>query len=331
MKKILFTLLMSGMVYGSFAQNDAPDCLDKVLPFLTPMEGYYLTDFCEYSEFRSFPFFLAGGSRSIVKEGIFRGVWYQRKDDSDRKVLGLQILDHYVNAVRAVGGKVLKESDGNILITTYQGKELWILVGASAYNTDPVSTYYADQDNYGIFSIEVDVMKREVTAPEIKDSIAFNPNSLEGDELIQVLGVLGVLPVDARISEKDPEQIGKQIGKQVFEMLRNLSTKSKADFVRNFLSIEEIRELGKNEPDWVGITEQYYKLIKEKGVELGINWQDIEYSDFVYKILTEGGFKGCLGSLYFKYKDKPYYIKVESIYTGTEYKLFKVKSLTEQN
>jgi hypothetical protein len=42
---------------------------------------------------------------------------------------------------------------------------------------------------------------------------------------------------------KEPEQIGKQ----VFEILRNLSTKSKTDYVKNFLSIEEIRELGKNE------------------------------------------------------------------------------------
>lgn len=144
-------------------------------------------------------------------------------------------------------------------------------------------------------------------------------------------------------SIKEPEQIGKQ----VFEILRNLSIKSKADYVGNFLSIEEIRELGKNETivteektrnemtsmlkeDWVGRIEGYYNDIKEKGGEYGINWQEIEYLDFVYEIETDDGIKGCKGSLYFKYKDKPYKIKVSSIFNGTEYKLVKIRSLYEQ-
>lgn len=141
-------------------------------------------------------------------------------------------------------------------------------------------------------------------------------------------------------SIKEPEQIGKQ----VFEILRNLSIKSKADYVGNFLSIEEIRELGKNETivteektrnemtsmlkeDWVGRIEGYYKYIKEKGGKYGINWQEIEYLNFVYEIETDYGIKGCRGSLYFKYKDKPYEIEVSSIFNGTEYKLEKISSL----
>ena len=143
---------------------------------------------------------------------------------------------------------------------------------------------------------------------------------------------------------KEPEQIGKQ----VFEILKSLSTKSKADYVSNFLSIEEVRELGKNEKvvteektrneltsmlkgQWVGRIEGYYNDIKEKGGEYGINWQEIEYLDFVYEIETDDGVKGCKGSLYFKYNDKPYKIKVTSIFNGKEYKLVKIRRLYEQD
>lgn len=143
---------------------------------------------------------------------------------------------------------------------------------------------------------------------------------------------------------KEPEQIGKQ----VFGILKDISTKNKADYVSNFLSIEEIRELGKNEEvvteektrnemtsmlkeDWVGRIEGYYNDIKEKGGQYGINWQDIEYLDFVYEIKTDNGIKGCKGSLYFKYKDKPYKIKVTSIFNGKEYKLVKIRSLYKQD
>lgn len=159
-----------------------------------------------------------------------------------------------------------------------------------------------------------------------------------------IASTLMILSACTGNSIKEPEQIGKQ----VFEILRTLSTKSKADYVRNFLSIEEIRELGKNEKvvaeektrnemtsmlkeDWVGRIEGYYNDIKEKGGEYGINWQDIEYLDFVYEIETDDGIKACNGSLYFKYKDKPYKIMVSSIYNGTEYKLVNFRSLYEQD
>jgi hypothetical protein len=59
--------------------------------------------------------------------------------------------------------------------------------------------------------------------------------------------------------------------------------------------------------DWIGRIEGYYNDIKKKGGKYGINWQEIEYLDFVYKI------------------------KVNSIFNGAEYKLVKIKSLHEQD
>jgi len=164
MKKILLTLFMSSMVFCSFAQEDNPDCLEKTFKFFTVFDGFYLTDYCKYSEFGSYEFIVDRGARAIKKEGVYREVWFHKKDDNSRVVSGLQILQNHVNAIKAVGGEVVKESDGSVFKTTYNGKELWIYVNANTNSTD--------LDNYGIISIEVDVMKQEVSALDIKGSIA---------------------------------------------------------------------------------------------------------------------------------------------------------------
>ena len=163
MKKVIISLFVSIITIISFGQKDNQDCLDKTFKFFTTFDGFYI-DYCKYAEFGSYEFTVDRGARSIKKEGVYREVWFRKKEDSKRIVSGLQILQNHVNAIKAVGGEVLKESDGNIFRTTYNGKELWIYVNASTYNTD--------LDNFGIFSIEVDVMKQEISAQEIKESIA---------------------------------------------------------------------------------------------------------------------------------------------------------------
>lgn len=165
MKKVILSLFMSLMALYSFAQKDNPDCLEKIFKFFTPFDGFYLTDYCKYSEFASAEFSVDRGARSIKKEGVYREVWFRKKEDNNRTVSGLQILQNHVNAIKAAGGEVVKESDGSVFKTTYNGKELWIYVNANTYSTD--------LDNYGIISIEVDVMKQEVSAQDIKGTIAF--------------------------------------------------------------------------------------------------------------------------------------------------------------
>jgi OmpA-OmpF porin, OOP family len=163
MKKTLLSLFLACLTLLSFSQKDNSECLDNTFKFFTIFDGFYL-DYCNYAEFGSFEFNVDRGARSIKKEGVYREVWFRKKADTKRIVSGLQILQNHVNAIKAAGGEVLKESDGNIFKTTYNGKELWIYVNASAYNTD--------LDNFGIFSVEVDVMKQEVTALDIKGTIA---------------------------------------------------------------------------------------------------------------------------------------------------------------
>lgn len=162
MKKIFLSFLTSSIVFCSLAQIDNPDCLEKSTLHFSPMDGFYL-EWCNYAEFGSYDFLVDRGSRSIKKEGVYLEIWFRKKEENTRVVSGIQILQNHVNAIKAAGGEVLNESDGNIFKTTHNGKELWIFVNANTNSTD--------QDNYGIFSVEVDVVKQEVSALDINGSM----------------------------------------------------------------------------------------------------------------------------------------------------------------
>jgi OOP family OmpA-OmpF porin len=161
MKKILLSLFLCLITQISFAQNDNPECLDKTFKFFTVFDGFYL-DYCNYAEFGSYEFIVDRGARSIKKEEV----WFRKKTDSKRVVSGLQILQNHVNAIKAVGGEVVKESDGSVFKTTYNGNEIWI------YNNS--NTNSEDLDNFGIISIETNIMKQEVSALDIKGTIALS-------------------------------------------------------------------------------------------------------------------------------------------------------------
>jgi len=166
MKKILFTLLLSSIAYGSFAQEDNPECLDKTFSFFTIFDGFYLQR-CEYSDYSEYKFVLDHGYTPVIKEGVYRMVEIHKKADSKRTVSGLQIMRNHINAIKAVGGEVTKEEGSDIFKTvfktTYNGKELWIFVAVSNIS---------DVEYYGIYSIEVDVMNQEIGAQDIKGKIA---------------------------------------------------------------------------------------------------------------------------------------------------------------
>ncbi len=164
MKKVILSLFICCSYLFTFSQENNSECLEKTFKFFTVFDGFYLTDYCKYAEFGSAEFMVDNGARSIKKEGVYREVWFRKEEDNKRIVSGLQILQNHVNAIKAAGGEVVKESDGSVFKTKYNGKELWIYVNANTNSTD--------LDNYGIISIEVDVMKQEVSPHDIKGSIA---------------------------------------------------------------------------------------------------------------------------------------------------------------
>lgn len=129
---------------------------------------------------------------------------------------------------------------------------------------------------------------------------------------------------------KDPEQIGEK----VFEVLKDLSTKSKSEYLDNFISINDLKIIGnniraindeksRNQFDSYSKKEieKSYWLIKAKGGKEGINWQEIKYLDSIYKISSENGLKKCGGILFFKHGDQSYRVLFMTLFDGTEYKL----------
>lgn len=163
-KKVILSLLICSIYPIAYSQENDPSCMEKTFKFFTVFDGFYITDYCKYSEFGSAEFMVDNGGRSIKKEGVYREVWFRKKEENRRTVSGVQILQNHVNAIKAAGGEVVKESDGSVLKSTYNGKEVWIYINANTYSTD--------LDNYGIISVEVDVIKQEVSAVDIKGSIA---------------------------------------------------------------------------------------------------------------------------------------------------------------
>lgn len=142
---------------------------------------------------------------------------------------------------------------------------------------------------------------------------------------------------------KDPEQIGNQ----VFKILKNINSSSKNDYISNFISIEEIRELLKKEEvskdtdtsnlmhsitkeNIIRSLEKDYNRIIDKGRKLGIRWNEIQYLHFFSESEEEAGIKVCEGDLYFKCNDTYFRIKIASIFNGTEHRLVTIKGLREQ-
>jgi hypothetical protein len=155
MRKVILFLLMSGIMLNSFAQENNPACLEKVFPFFAEFKDFYVTDNCKYVELGSYEFVVDRNTRSIKKSGEYVETWF-RRTEGGRHMSGLQVLQRHVDAVKAAGGEVVKESDGSVFKMTYQGKEVWIYVNANT-NSD-------DLDNYGIFSISSGKLKQEAGA-----------------------------------------------------------------------------------------------------------------------------------------------------------------------
>ena len=157
MKKVIFLTFMVCFSLISLSQENNPDCASKALPFITVMDGFFVKDYCQFSEFGSYEFVVDRNSRSIKKEGVFREIWYNKKGNNERHLSGNQILQNYKNLIVAAGGEVVKESDGSVFKIVYNNKEIWIHVNSN--------TYSADLDNYGIISVELGAMTQELSTP----------------------------------------------------------------------------------------------------------------------------------------------------------------------
>lgn len=135
-------------------------------------------------------------------------------------------------------------------------------------------------------------------------------------------------------SVSDPEEIGEQ----VMDIVNDFDDMSKEDFRDRFMSMDEIRELGKNETvvkdengrnrltkmnesDRTRDLDRGYDQIKENVARYDIDMAGAEYDDFAYEVKTKRGIKTVRGELYFKSDGKRYRMRTTSIYDGSGYNL----------
>ncbi len=133
----------------------------------------------------------------------------------------------------------------------------------------------------------------------------------------------------------------EEIGQQVFYILKTLEAKGKQGFSKNFMTIEEVRKLGKSNKvsfdsdirnemtsqdrdEWNENILTCYNSIKAKGEKYDINWKNIEYSDFTYEIQHQLGVKYIEGLLSIEYNGEIYEIKTYSMWNGKEYAILEI-------
>lgn len=140
----------------------------------------------------------------------------------------------------------------------------------------------------------------------------------------------------------------KQVGHLVFDILKSMDVESEKGvekFRENFLSIDEVRELGESdkvttdtkikndfltlkEEDWTGLINSLYANLKAMGIENKIDWKNIEYNDFVFNLSDDkGGGKYAAGILAVNHNEQSYKFIVYSIWDGQEYLLYLFEKL----
>lgn len=136
----------------------------------------------------------------------------------------------------------------------------------------------------------------------------------------------------------------EEIGHHVFNILKELDGKGKEVFAKNFMTIEEVRDLGRNtkvvpelllrneltsleKDEWVDNISNSERVIRKMAIDNEINWKKIEYSDFIYKIKHEESAAMYVeGVLTFVHDDKEYKLDTHSMWNGKEYLLVKIEN-----
>ena len=156
---ITATIVAGGAVTAA-AQTDVKGGKDH--PMFTRMPGYYVYSY-ETSPFDQFNFVQKeDGSRSPVEGKLFR-IRYSITRDAKTKGApsGLQIVRNYTNALKKIGGMVVRESpsDATMKLVKDDGGEVWAYL------------WNENADEYGLVVVEKEEMKQEVTASSMLSAL----------------------------------------------------------------------------------------------------------------------------------------------------------------
>lgn len=151
MKKLLsFLFLMLAACTLLPAQEDSEGSKDPAL--FTRMPNYYISEYKD-EEFGKFDFWLGSDNYQPV-EGRHLELVYSLKDNIAQTHSGLQITRNYINALKKIGGQLVKEfEDGGtnyaIIKLVRDSKEIWAQVvssGGGYYNLNIIEKKAMEQD-----------------------------------------------------------------------------------------------------------------------------------------------------------------------------------------
>ena len=142
---------------------------------------------------------------------------------------------------------------------------------------------------------------------------------------------------------KEPDAVGKN----AFRILKNLRNMSKQEFVDKLLTIETLREAIKKEGNQFSekvkneisrmTKEDYncrivrdYNEIKEKAIEYGIIWDQIEYVDYIYKTRVKNGVNESDGKLFFSHNAQTYSVSIATMNLGKGYSIIELERLRKK-
>ena len=146
---LLFVAALAGVAAAQEA--DAEGCKDH--PLLTRMKGFYI-DRCE-SNFDAVEFTISDTETKTL-EGQKTYLYYILQEGAD-KPSPLQIRRNYANAINALGGTVVYDSDFFLTLKVVRNnREVWVAVEPSG-----------DGANYGLTILELGEMAQEVTASDM--------------------------------------------------------------------------------------------------------------------------------------------------------------------
>ena len=157
---------------------------------------------------------------------------------------------------------------------------------------------------------------------------------------LTVIALLAMVLVPA-LSYSSENTSPKQIGSQVFNILRNFDATNKKVFERNFPTIQELRKMGENDKltsniearnditsyprdVWLDQLSDSFNDIKKVESKNNINWRNIKFSDFLYKVIYEDGIKYVEGELAIKHGGKEFKFETYSIWDGSKYVLLQI-------
>ncbi len=120
---------------------------------------------------------------------------------------------------------------------------------------------------------------------------------------------------------KEPQDIGKA----VFDILqKDITSMSMEEYAGYLLSKDEVKSFGINSEEYVNsISDNYNKFI-EKSKSKNIDWNNVQYIDFEYKIKSGGPSEVIRGIVSYKYNDKTYKAKVFALWIGEEYRFIEI-------